>query len=162
MTEPAKFENNGTKFEREICDRCGGIGSFSYNRIDGSRCYGCGGSGVRLSKTGKEARRLFEAKIAIESSKLSVGDVVFVRTIGPPRKRTVQSIAPSNDPISRLEVEFGTPENSDKWIVTPEYTFESANPELRARAYAEALEWQREKVSRRKAPKPAAEAAPRA
>lgn len=29
------------------CPRCGGSGHYSYNQIDGTRCYGCGGSGIQ-------------------------------------------------------------------------------------------------------------------
>ena len=47
---------NVVKYEKETCGRCGGYGKFSYNQIDGSRCYGCRGSGERLTKRGKAAR----------------------------------------------------------------------------------------------------------
>jgi hypothetical protein len=29
----------------DTCGRCGGSGSYSFNMVDGSRCYGCAGSG---------------------------------------------------------------------------------------------------------------------
>ena len=32
---------------RGKCSRCGGSGHYSYNSLDGTRCYGCGGSGVQ-------------------------------------------------------------------------------------------------------------------
>lgn len=31
---------------RTACPRCGGSGHYSYNQMDGSRCYGCGGRGT--------------------------------------------------------------------------------------------------------------------
>lgn len=30
---------------RNICSRCGGSGHYSYNQMDGTRCYGCSGTG---------------------------------------------------------------------------------------------------------------------
>lgn len=44
------------KYETEVCGRCGGSGRYSYNQMDGDRCYGCGGSGNRLTKRGRAAR----------------------------------------------------------------------------------------------------------
>ena len=44
------------KYERETCGRCGGSGRFSYNQIDGDRCYGCSGTGEKLTKRGSVAR----------------------------------------------------------------------------------------------------------
>lgn len=32
------------------CGRCGGTGHYSYNQIDGTMCYGCGGKGVVIDK----------------------------------------------------------------------------------------------------------------
>jgi hypothetical protein len=40
-----------------FCSRCGGCGRYSFNQIDGDRCYGCGGSG-------KIARRITSAVLA--------------------------------------------------------------------------------------------------
>lgn len=31
---------------RGVCPRCGGSGNYSYNQMDGTRCYGCNGRGV--------------------------------------------------------------------------------------------------------------------
>ena len=50
-----KFEQVGQPFERDgkmyvivrgACPRCGGSGHYSYNQMDGTRCYGCMGSGI--------------------------------------------------------------------------------------------------------------------
>ena len=32
------------------CKRCGGSGHYSYNSLDGTRCYGCGGRGYNVSE----------------------------------------------------------------------------------------------------------------
>ena len=37
-----------------ICPRCGGTGHYSFNRIDGTRCFKCGGSKYVLPKITKK------------------------------------------------------------------------------------------------------------
>lgn len=52
----------------ETCGRCGGTGRYSYNTMDGDRCFGCSGSKRRLVRlTAKIAR---EAKARIEAGEL--------------------------------------------------------------------------------------------
>ena len=51
MTKPAP----NTIFETEVCGRCGGTGNYSYNQVDGTRCFGCGGCGWRRTKRGSAA-----------------------------------------------------------------------------------------------------------
>jgi hypothetical protein len=36
------------------CSRCGGIGRYSFNLMDGDTCYGCGGSGKQINNLNKE------------------------------------------------------------------------------------------------------------
>ena len=60
MAVAKSYENMelmGQPFERDSkmyikvkgkCPRCGGSGHYSYNQMDGTRCYGCGGSGIRV------------------------------------------------------------------------------------------------------------------
>lgn len=38
------------------CPRCGGSGHFSYNPIDGTKCYGCNGIGFIRITGKKEAK----------------------------------------------------------------------------------------------------------
>jgi hypothetical protein len=52
-------------YEKETCGRCGGSGRYSFNQIDGDRCYGCGGSGQRLSKRGKAAKAFADERLNI-------------------------------------------------------------------------------------------------
>lgn len=44
------FERNSKMYVKvkSKCPRCGGSGHYSYNQMDGTRCYGCGGSGVKV------------------------------------------------------------------------------------------------------------------
>lgn len=65
-----------TVFEKENCTRCGGSGSYSFNMIDGSRCYGCAGMGERLTKRGKAAREMFQSLCSVEAQTLKAGDTV--------------------------------------------------------------------------------------
>jgi len=54
------------------CGRCGGSGHYSFNQIDGSRCYGCGGAGVVAPKGAKqEAETLEAAKEVAANGKLA-------------------------------------------------------------------------------------------
>ena len=45
-----------------VCPRCGGSGHYLYNQMDGTRCYGCNGSGIAIQKvrayTEKEYTRM--------------------------------------------------------------------------------------------------------
>ncbi len=43
-------------FEVQTCGRCGGSGRYSFNLMDGDRCYGCGGTGIKYTKRGAAAR----------------------------------------------------------------------------------------------------------
>jgi len=44
------YEENGKMYIRVKgkCPRCGGSGNYSYNQIDGTRCYGCNGTGIKV------------------------------------------------------------------------------------------------------------------
>ena len=44
------FEDEGKMYVkvRGKCPRCGGSGHYSYNQMDGTRCYGCNGTGVKI------------------------------------------------------------------------------------------------------------------
>lgn len=48
-----------TAFETEVCGRCGGSGQYSYCQMYGTTCFGCAGSGKRLTKRGAAARAYF-------------------------------------------------------------------------------------------------------
>jgi len=43
------FEDEGKMYVKVKgkCPRCGGSGHYSYNQMDGTRCYGCMGSGIK-------------------------------------------------------------------------------------------------------------------
>ena len=70
-----------TVFEKEICGRCGGTGRFSYNQIDGDRCFGCAGKGERLTGRGKAAAKFFRDLRCVPIEEIKIGDRVEVQSI---------------------------------------------------------------------------------
>jgi hypothetical protein len=75
-TTPA-IKKIATKLETETCGRCGGSGKFSYNQMDGDRCYGCQGSGVRYTKRGKAAKAFLDSLRKVRVDSLKVGDLIY-------------------------------------------------------------------------------------
>lgn len=71
-----------TEFEYEVCSRCGGEGRYSYNQMDGDRCYGCGGTGYKLTKRGAAAREFYLALVSKPATEIIAGDRVFLSGIG--------------------------------------------------------------------------------
>lgn len=53
----------------EVCGRCGGSGQYSWNQVDGSRCFGCAGAGKVLAKI--TAAVVTEALARIEAGELT-------------------------------------------------------------------------------------------
>ena len=49
-------ETNKVGFEVKTCGRCGGSGRFSFNLMDGDKCYGCHGQGKVFTKRAVAAR----------------------------------------------------------------------------------------------------------
>lgn len=66
--------------EYEACGRCGGTGEYSWNQVDGSRCYGCNGKGSRLTKRGQAAFAYSQALRTMPVECLAVGDSIMVST----------------------------------------------------------------------------------
>ena len=72
-----------TVFEKEVCGRCGGSGQYSYNQVDGSRCYGGGGKGERLTKRGSAASAFYSKSLTVEADCLKVGDIIRCEQANP-------------------------------------------------------------------------------
>lgn len=49
------------QYERQTCGRCGGSGQYSYCQMYGSTCFGCNGTGKRLSRRGRAAQAIIRA-----------------------------------------------------------------------------------------------------
>lgn len=64
-------------FEAKFCGRCGGSGKFSFNLMDGDRCYGCHGSGVQLTARGKAAKAHLISLQQVSVAELQVGMFLF-------------------------------------------------------------------------------------
>lgn len=73
-------------FENETCGRCAGTGKFSYNQIDGDRCYGCQGAGVRLTKRGAAAKAFYVESQQTPVAELKPGMFVWDDTFGKAAK----------------------------------------------------------------------------
>jgi hypothetical protein len=69
-------------FETQTCGRCGGSGHYSFNMLDGTRCYGCGGTGRKYTARGKAAKAYWEWLQTMPVELLQVGDRIFVSGAG--------------------------------------------------------------------------------
>ena len=65
-------------FEHLTCTRCGGSGKYSFNMMDGTRCYGCNGSGHMLTKRGQAAQAFLNDMRSRPVEELKVGDLVYI------------------------------------------------------------------------------------
>lgn len=65
-------------FEHLTCTRCGGSGKYSFNMMDGTRCYGCNGSGYMLTKRGQAAQAFLNNMRSRPVEELKVGDLVYI------------------------------------------------------------------------------------
>lgn len=65
-------------FESKTCSRCAGSGSYSWNQRDGSRCFGCGGRGIVLTKRGAAAQAFYTASVTVTMADLVPGDVIVL------------------------------------------------------------------------------------
>lgn len=63
-------------FEAQTCSRCGGSGQYSWNAMHGSRCFGCGGHGYKLTKRGAAAQELYRELLSKKVEDLQVGDKI--------------------------------------------------------------------------------------
>ena len=99
-------------FPIENCARCKGSGQYSFNPVDGTRCYGCGGRGTTVTRNAREAWSQFEFALyqyrnpAVRDVK--VGDVLQLTIIssGGKRRATVLAMSPTthDDGVVRYEL----------------------------------------------------------
>jgi hypothetical protein len=102
--------------ETRSCSRCGGCGEYSFNMMDGTRCFGCGGSGVQQTKRGSAARALYTALTSMEAAYVRPGDVLWDPHYGRCRVEAVTAnaddqhtgrILPADDPALLEAAERG-------------------------------------------------------
>lgn len=89
-------------FESQVCGRCGGSGSYSYCSMYGSRCFGCGGRGEKLTKRGAAAQAYFTALASKPASEFKPGDLIRMSNVTTGGDtytafETVVSVAPAGD-----------------------------------------------------------------
>lgn len=65
-------------FEHDVCGRCCGTGHYSYNAMHGTRCYGCGGAGYKLTKRGAAAQKFLDDLRMRPAGSVKVGDTVHM------------------------------------------------------------------------------------
>ena len=84
-------------FEKRTCGRCNGAGRFNhYAHVYGGVCFGCGGSGTKLTRNGSNAKKAYDKAMSVEASKLEVGMIVWETGMdGKDRRRKIESINPS-------------------------------------------------------------------
>lgn len=63
-------------FEHETCSRCCGSGQYSFNLMHGSRCYGCAGTGYKLTKRGRAAQQFLNEMRKIPVKNFQIGDLI--------------------------------------------------------------------------------------
>ena len=61
-------------FAKMTCGRCGGSGSYSYNTMHGSTCYGCGGAKRKLTPAAGKALAAVKA-FKVEHFSVLAGDL---------------------------------------------------------------------------------------
>ena len=64
-------------FESKVCSRCGGSGSYSYCSMYGTTCFGCSGSGWKLTKRGAMANNFLNESRKVPATDIKVGDLVL-------------------------------------------------------------------------------------
>lgn len=64
-------------FEHTTCSRCCGTGTYSFNLIHGTKCYGCNGAGYKLTKRGAAASSYLKAIRSRPASEIKEGDVIL-------------------------------------------------------------------------------------
>lgn len=59
LAEDRDMTTTTVTFETTECTRCGGCGHYSFNQLDGTRCFKCHGKGIQLSRRGAAARKAY-------------------------------------------------------------------------------------------------------
>ena len=127
-------------FESEVCGRCGGTGQYSYNQIDGTKCYGCGGSGLALTKRGRAAQQVYR-----DSLNIAAGDIMVGQRIKDPHTGisfTVAEIKLYRWGCSVDGVMFTSLAGNQYGYSNASIVLLSPGPEERDRRKAEALKYQ--------------------
>ena len=63
-------------FECVTCSRCGGTGNYSWNAINGTRCFKCRGAKIARTKRGAAAANVYAESLKVPAGSLVVGDTM--------------------------------------------------------------------------------------
>lgn len=129
-------------FERVPCGRCGGCGEYSYCAMYGTRCFGCAGSGVVLTKRGKLAKAHYERLLSKTAAELVAGCDAVQYSPTSKKFRTVTSVSPCPLNPGTVNVVLGewSPGHTYTIGCRPETLFRvAASAETKAAALAAAL-----------------------
>lgn len=74
--------DNLLRYETTECTRCGGSGRYSFNLMHGSVCYGCGGTGKKLTPLGERQKAALIAAQTVPVEQLQVGWKVWTSVWG--------------------------------------------------------------------------------
>ena len=143
----------GTKtpvFEHDFCGRCGGSGEYSYNAMHGSRCYGCNGTGYKLTKRGAAAQRYLNCLRLVRSDSIKVGDTIYDHTYGfckvlsvkaaPARELGVWQVGHEDDVSVRIETTKVTAHQQPEYMVRKGFDAETKSAQVtEALAYQDTL-----------------------
>lgn len=69
------------RLESVVCGRCGGTGHYSYCSMYGTVCFGCGGSGRKLTKRGRAAAVYMESLRMKKASEVELGEWIVMEGI---------------------------------------------------------------------------------
>lgn len=115
-------------FEHTECSRCGGSGSFSFNLMHGSMCYGCNGSGYKLTPRGRAAQHFLNRMREIPMENFQIGDSIRFDGFhaGSYVQPTQWAKITSVEFITGKQAGYANPENADLQCVRLETTYGSA------------------------------------
>lgn len=125
----------GTQFETETCSRCGGTGRYSFNQMDGDRCYGCGGKGIKLTKRGAAAREFYIKLLSKPASEIVAGETIYFSGICA-GWYVVKAVSVKNDGM--IDLDFEPTKKLSGYVCNPSeviryaHTKEQSAPKLAA------------------------------
>jgi hypothetical protein len=103
--------NTTATFEKETCSRCAGSGSYSWNAMNGSRCFKCYGTGIVLTKRGATAKAHYMSLLEKQVSEIKVGDSVLANIGMSSTKKwfKVESMEPDTLNEGRIRLQLTRP-----------------------------------------------------
>lgn len=85
-------------YETKTCARCGGTGSYSFNMMDGTRCFGCAGTGKQKTPRGLATLAWMDELLLVPASEVKPGDRVKCPYFSGTKVCTVETVGP--DPLN--------------------------------------------------------------